>query len=113
MEIRDITRALDERDQGTIREVFRALVDFPHEAEIATTSAGLLQVSLNRVCDALSYDTGAMPRATCDALDLPAGASYAQGAQAARVQATRLARRFADGVDRRAGLTGAVAGRAL
>lgn len=112
MKIQDINRALDERDNSTIRGAFRRLVDFPHEGEIDTDSPGLLVVSLNRVRAALAYDSGTMPRGTCEALDLPQGATYAQGAQAAEVQATRLSRRFADALDRRAGHLGAVAGRA-
>lgn len=91
---------------------FRRLVDYPHEGEITATSAGILTVALNRVRAALAYDAGTMPRATCAALDLPEGATYAQGAQAAEVQATRLSRRFADAIDRQAGRLGAIAGRA-
>lgn len=113
MKIQEINRALDQRDNATIRDAFRRLVDFPHEGDIEAGSVGLLVVSLNRVRDALRHDAGAMPRTTCDVLDLPQGATYAQGAQAAEVQAARLSRRFADALDRQAGHHGAVAGRAL
>lgn len=112
MKFQDIKAAIEQRDQSTIRDVFRRLAAFPDEGEIEVGSAGLLQISLNIVREALRFDAGVMPRGTCDALDLPAGSSYAAGAQAAEVQASRLARRFADALDKRAGRPGVAAGRA-
>lgn len=113
MQIQDITAAVDRRDSNAIRQAFRLLVEFPDRGEISTDAPGLLVVALNRVGGALETDPTPMPAEACHALDLPDGSTYAQGAQAAYVQSTRLARRFADAIDRRAGRPGLAAGRAI
>lgn len=92
MNLRDITDAVADADMATIQQAFRALVDYPNEERIEASSPGLLVVALNRVCAALKHDESTMPRATCDALDLPPGVSYADGVVKARAEQTRLSR---------------------
>ena len=90
MKLRDITDAIAADDRAAMRQGFRALVD-PH-ATVEASSPGMLVVALNRLCAALHGDQAEMPAATCGALDLPAGATYADGAAQARRDGARLAR---------------------
>ncbi|WP_377840161.1 hypothetical protein [Bosea sp. UC22_33] len=90
MKFRDITNAIAANDREAMREGFRALVN-PH-ATFKTASPGMLIVALNRLCLALNEDQVEMPVGTCVALDLPAGASYADGAAQAKRDGARLAR---------------------
>lgn len=92
MNLRDITDAIAGDDLETMRQAFRALVDYPNEERIEASSPGLLVVALNRVCAALKHDASTMPRATCDALDLPQGSTYAAGVVKARADQIRLSR---------------------
>ncbi|BCB17896.1 hypothetical protein [Bosea sp. ANAM02] len=90
MKLRDITEALSDGDNSTMRLGFRTLVD-PH-ATVEASSPGMLVVALNRLCVALKDDQAEMPAATCGALDLPPGSTYSEGSAAAKREATRLAR---------------------
>ena len=92
MKLRDITDAIDGDDKPTLRRAFRSLVSFPREEEIEASSPGLLVVALNRVCGALADDGAIMPPAICETLGLDAGASYSQGAAAAKAQWSRVSR---------------------
>lgn len=89
MNLRDITDAITAGDRETMRKGFRALVD-PH-ATVEASSPGMLVVALNRLGAAMK-DDAEMPPATCAALDLPAGSTYAEGAAQAKRDASRLAR---------------------
>ncbi len=91
MKVRDITDAIAGDDRETMRQGFRALVD-PHEDNIEASSPGVLVVALNRLNVALADDGARMPPETCTALDLPAGATYAEGAARAKRDSSRLAR---------------------
>lgn len=91
MKARDITDAIANDDRQTMRQGFRALVD-PSEDMVEASSPGLLVVALNRLCAALAEDDATMPNETCAALDLPAGASYSEGAAQAKRDGARLAR---------------------
>lgn len=90
MKLRDIADAIAAEDQEAMRQGFRALVD-PH-ATVEASSPGMLVVALNRLCVALKDDQGEMPAATCGALDLPPGSTYADGAAQAKRDGARLAR---------------------
>lgn len=92
MKLRDITDAIGGGDKPTLRRAFRSLVSIPREAEIETPSPGLLVVALNRLCAVLNGDGAEMPSETCAALALPAGATFGQGAVAAKREWTRLSR---------------------
>jgi len=102
MKIHEISASVEQKDAEGIRSAFRALVDYPHDDSIEGATPFLLDLALYHVSHALLEDPATMPRGTCDALDLKQGATYAQGAQAARVQNKRFARRFAEGTERRA-----------
>lgn len=91
MKARDITEAIAANDRETMHQGFRALVD-ASEDMVEAASPGLLVVALNRLCAALADDDATMPSETCAALDLPAGASYADGAAQAKRDGARLAR---------------------
>lgn len=95
MKLRDITDALTDGDTGTMRRSFRALVD--QHATVEVSSPGMLVVALNRLCVALKDDRAEMPAATCGALDLPPGSTYAEGTAAAKREAPRLARHLMAG----------------
>lgn len=90
MNLRDITAAITAEDREAMRHGFRALVD-PH-ATVEASSPGMLVVALNRLSAALKDDQAAMPVATCGALDLPPGSSYADGTAQAKRDGARLAR---------------------
>lgn len=90
MKRRDITDAITDGDASTMRRGFRALVD--QHASVEASSPGMLVVALNRLCAALKDDQAEMPAATCGALDLPPGSSYADGAAQAKRDGARLAR---------------------
>jgi hypothetical protein len=92
MKLRDITDAIGGDDKPTLRRAFRSLISFPREEEIEASSPGLLVVALNRLCVALAEDDATMPNETCAALDLPTGATYAEGAARAKRDGARLAR---------------------
>lgn len=92
MKLKDITDALTEGNAEAMRQGFRALVD-PH-ATVEASSPGMLVVALNRLCVALKDDQAEMPAASCGALDLPPGSTYAEGTAAAKREAPRLARHF-------------------
>ena len=91
MKLHDITDAITSGDRETMRQGFRALFD-PHEDVVEATSPGLLVVALNLLCVALADDRATMSSEICDALDLPAGASYADGTAQAKRDGARLAR---------------------
>jgi hypothetical protein len=90
MKLRDITDALTDGDVDAMRRGFRALVD-QHDS-VEASSPGMLVVALNRLCVALKGDQAEMPTATCSALDLPPGSTYAEGAAQAKRDSARLAR---------------------
>lgn len=90
MKLRDVIDALVGEDLATMRRAFGALVAGQEVVEAA--SPGMLVVMLNRLCVALKDDPAEMPAATCGALDLPAGSSYADGAVRAKREGARLAR---------------------
>lgn len=90
MKLRDITDALTDGDTSTMRRGFRALVD--QHATVDATSPGMLVVALNRLCVALKDDQAEMPAATCGALDLPLGSTYADGVAQAKRDGARIAR---------------------
>jgi hypothetical protein len=92
VKLRDITDAIGDGDKPTLRRAFRSLISLPREEEIEASSPGLLVVALNRVCGALADDGAVMPPAICESLGLEAGASYRQGAGAAKAQWSRLSR---------------------
>lgn len=96
MKLRDITDAIGGDDKSTLRRAFRALVSSPREEEIEASSPGLLIVALNRICGALASDDAAMPPTACASLGLEAGASYGQGAAAAKAQWSRVSRAIVD-----------------
>lgn len=90
MKLQDITGAITADDREAMRQSFRALVD-PH-ATVEASSPGMLVVALNRLSAALKDDQAEMPAATCGALDLPPGSTYADGAAQAKRDGARLAR---------------------
>lgn len=90
MKLKDITDALTGGNAEAMRQGFRALVD-PH-ATVEASSPGMLVVALNRLSAALKDDGAEMPAATCGALDLPPGSSYADGTVQAKRDGARLAR---------------------
>jgi hypothetical protein len=90
MKLKDITDALTAGNAEAMRLGFRALVD-PH-ATVEASSPGMLVVALNRLSAALKDDGAEMPPATCGALDLLPGSTYADGSAAAKREGPRLAR---------------------
>jgi hypothetical protein len=97
MKLRDITDAIGGDDKPTLRRAFRSLVRLPREEEIEASSPGLLIVALNRICGALAADSAVMPLEVCESLGMAAGASYGQGAAAAKAQWSRVSRAIVDG----------------
>ena len=97
MKLRDITDAIGGDDKPTLRRAFRSLVSSPPEEEVEASSPGMLVVALNRTCQALASDTAAMQPDTCEALALPRGASYAQGAVAVKQHWQAISLRIVDG----------------
>lgn len=102
----EIGAAINDGDMGAVRQAFRALVDFPRENEIIAASADVLAIHLGDVCRALASDEAIMPGALCDVLEVPRGATYATGAQAAAdalQEITLVYRRHYSALARRAG----------
>jgi hypothetical protein len=82
MHVDDITAALASRDIATIKEAFLALANYPKQEQVTGLRAGNAITFLEAAADALQADYGIMPRATCEALGLAQGASYADGSAA-------------------------------
>lgn len=82
----DINHDIARGDVRGIQEAFRALVGWPHEAEIRGSSTSTRKRALVAVCEALSGDTSIMPGATAeliaDETGRTIGGTYADGAAA-------------------------------
>lgn len=94
MHCQEIMHAVATGDANATRDAFRALVDFPHEAQIEAAGPRPLAVALRAVCEALAADNATMPRSTCDALEAPHGSPYASDPAAAKQSSMRLVERY-------------------
>ncbi|RXT46104.1 hypothetical protein B6S44_25005 [Bosea sp. Tri-44] len=94
MKLRDITDAIGSDDRPALWRAFCALVEHPEGEVVEASSGGLLIVALNRLCVTLKDDAATMPPRTCAALQLPPGATYADGAAQAKRDSARLARQL-------------------
>jgi hypothetical protein len=78
--IKDIPEMVASGDISEIERAYCAIVGFPHEEEITGANAHNLLTGLDAVSMALLSDLNVMPRHTCEAARLRAGATYREGA---------------------------------
>ena len=61
MHVDDITAALASRDMASVKEAFRALANYPKEAQVTGLAAGNAMIFLEAAAEALRFDVSPMP----------------------------------------------------